>query len=229
MMSTKPLLFIVTASALALAGCNNGSGAGADGAANVSADAAAGTDSPPANANVQAATLGQNKPVNELEDATAAAVGLGSAAMANDAPTYVPAAAMSDLYEIESSKLAVQRASSPAIKKFAQQMITDHTATTAKLKATLKTAKLDITPPQALDSRRQGMIDNLKATSAADFDKTYVDQQTNAHREAITLHSGYAEDGENAPLKQLAASAVPIIRHHLDMVQKLDQTGADGK
>jgi putative membrane protein len=224
-MPARSLLFIATAT-LALGACNNGSGS-SDGAGNSTTDAPIGADNTSGGADVQAPTLGQNKPVNEIEDATAAAVGLGSAALANTAAAYVPNAAVSDLYEIESSKLALQKASSPAIKKFAQQMITDHTATTTKLKVTIKAAKLDAAPPTALDARRQGMIDNLKAASAADFDKTYIDQQTNAHREAITLHSGYAEDGENAPLKQLAAGAVPIIRHHLEMVQQLDRSGTD--
>jgi putative membrane protein len=227
-MRPKPMLIIVTAATLALGGCNNKqSGDTAGGAGNVSTDGAGGNDE--AGGNLQAPTLGQNKPVNAVEDTASAAVGLGAAALANNAEAYVPNAALSDMYEIESSKLAQQKAGSPAIKAFAQQMIADHTATTAKLKATLKSAKLDITPPTALDARRQGMIDNLEAASAGDFDKAYLDQQTNAHREAITLHSGYAEDGENAALKKLAASTTPIIRHHLDMVQKLDKSGADGR
>jgi putative membrane protein len=227
-MSPKPLLIIAATATLTLAGCNSNQPAGTgDSAGNNSdsVDAGGAGDA----GNVQAPTLGQSKPVNAAEDAASAAVGLGAAVLANNAETYVPNAAISDMYEIESSKLAEQKATSPAIKAFAKQMIADHTATTAKLKATLKTAKLDITPPSALDSRRQGMIDNLKAASAGDFDKAYLDQQTSAHREAITLHSGYAEDGENAPLKALATSAVPIIRHHLEMVQKIDQSGADGR
>jgi putative membrane protein len=225
-MSPKPMLTIAAAATLALGGCNSNQPV-SDSAGNASGSVEAGGGG--ADSNVQAPTLGQSKPVNAAEDAASAAVGLGAAALANNATTYVPNAAISDMYEIESSKLAEQKATSPAIKAFAKQMIADHTGTTAKLKATLKTAKLGITPPTALDARRQGMIDNLKAATAGDFDKTYLDQQTNAHREAITLHSGYAEDGENSALKKLASGAVPIIRHHLEMVQKIDHSGADGR
>ncbi|MDB5662408.1 MAG: hypothetical protein JWM38_744 [Sphingomonas bacterium] len=207
-------IFFVTAatSALMLGACNDGAAPSAE--ANMSAG--------------NTVELGQTQPVNEAQDAAGAAVGLGSAAAANTADAYVPNAAIGDMYEIESSRLAVEKSQSAGVKAFAQQMITDHTATTAKLKETLASANLAITPPTALDARRQGMIDNLKAASAADFDKTYLDQQTAAHREAVTLHSGYAEDGENPALKQLAAATTPKIQHHLEMVQKLDQGGADG-
>src|SRR6476619_5710209 len=48
---------------------------------------------------------------------------------------FVNAAAASDKFEIETSKLAAANASSAAVKKFATQMIAAHTASTAKLKA----------------------------------------------------------------------------------------------
>jgi len=174
------------------------------------------------------ANAGDIKPVNEVQDATSAAVGLPGAALTNNADSFVPAAAISDMYEIESSKLALEKSQSADVKKFAQQMITAHQGTTAKLKATLKSANVAVTPPAALDSRREGMIENLKAASATDFDKTYLDQQTNAHREAVTLFKSYADDGDNPQLKELATATAPVIQSHLDMVQKLDQGGADG-
>src|ERR1044072_2242204 len=40
---------------------------------------------------------------------------------------FITEAATSDMFEIESSKLAVERSSDAATKTFAQQMITDHT------------------------------------------------------------------------------------------------------
>ncbi|MEM5846421.1 DUF4142 domain-containing protein, partial [Pediococcus pentosaceus] len=46
---------------------------------------------------------------------------------------FVTEAAGSDMFEIESSKLAAERAD-PATKTFAQQMITDHTKTSMEMK-----------------------------------------------------------------------------------------------
>ncbi|RZM36516.1 MAG: DUF4142 domain-containing protein, partial [Sphingomonas sp.] len=51
---------------------------------------------------------------------------------------YVMAAGMSDLYEINSSQIALQKSKTPAIRSFATMLIKHHTMTTA---ATMKAAK----------------------------------------------------------------------------------------
>lgn len=201
----RKTMALLGSSLLALGACSDGASNAADNAGNTATSVEAGA-----------------------EDTAAAGVGMASAPMANTADAYVTNAALGDMYEIESSKLALEKAKSAEVKKFAQQMITDHTATTAKLKETLTAAKLQITPPAQLDARRSGMLDNLRGASAEDFDKAYLDQQTAAHQEALTLHSGFAQDGDNEPLKKLAAETAPKIQHHFDMVKKLDAGGADG-
>jgi putative membrane protein len=77
------------------------------------------------------------------------------------------------------------------------------------------------TPADKLDERRQGFIDNLKTASAADFDKTYIDQQVAAHGEALTLMQGYADNGSDAGLKAGAAKAVPKVQMHLDKAKSI--------
>jgi putative membrane protein len=143
------------------------------------------------------------------------------------APEFVTTAALSDMYEIESSKLALQKARSDAVKTFARQMIADHTATTAKLKGLLPTAGLTVTPPTALDERRAGLIADLQKATPEDFDTLYLDQQTQAHSEALTLMQNYATAGDNAALKGFAGETAPKIEMHYQMVQKLDNNGAD--
>jgi putative membrane protein len=165
--------------------------------------------------------------VDKAQDSAGAMIGGATAPMVNTVDAYVAGAAIGDMYEIASSKLALEKSKSAEVRKFAQQMVTDHEATTAKLKAALTEAKLSITPPAKLDTRRQGMIDNLKAANAADFDTVYLDQQTAAHQEALTLQQSYAEDGENPVLKKLAGETVPKIQHHFEMVKQLDTKGAD--
>jgi putative membrane protein len=174
-------------------------------------------------------TIGNGAAANKVEDTAGTVVGAASASMANNSVDgYVTGAAIGDMYEIESSKIAVAKSKSPKIVAFAKQMIADHTATTEKLKATLASGHIAAKPPAALDSRRQGMIDNLNTTASADFDNVYLDQQTAAHGEALTLHQGYAEDGSNPALKKLAGEIAPKVKHHYEMVQSLDKGGGDG-
>jgi putative membrane protein len=159
------------------------------------------------------------------QDVGAAAVGAVTAPLSTGTPDYVAAAVISDMYEIQSSQLAVQRSQSPAVKQFAQQMVSDHTMTTNKLKPLAQQA--GVQPPMALDARRAGLLENLQAASADDFDDRYIDQQTAAHTEALNLHRAYAERGDNAALKAFAAETAPAVEQHLQHVKALDQSNAD--
>jgi putative membrane protein len=140
---------------------------------------------------------------------------------------YAMNAALSDMFEIESSRVALEKAKSPEVKQFAQMMVDGHSKTTAELKTALAAAGVQMTPPAALDERRQEMLTELRGKSAAEFDTAYLDQQSKAHGEALDLHRGYAENGDNAPLKAFAAKTAPIVQQHLDAVKKLDKSGAD--
>lgn len=170
---------------------------------------------------------GQSEPVNKVQDATAAAVGATSAATlgANTLGGYVSNAAMGDMYEIEAGKIAQEKAQNADVKAFGAMLVKDHTASSTEMKPLVTAA--GETPPTELDERRKGMLDNLRAASGADFDKTFLTQQEAAHNEALTLHKGYADNGENAQLKAFAAKTAPVIQAHLDQVKKL-QGGAGG-
>src|SRR6185503_15192068 len=47
---------------------------------------------------------------------------------------YAEGAASADMFEVESSKIALDRSKSPEIKKFAQEMVSAHTGTSDELK-----------------------------------------------------------------------------------------------
>ncbi|MES2253959.1 MAG: DUF4142 domain-containing protein [Pseudomonadota bacterium] len=159
-----------------------------------------------------------------VEDSTAGMVGKVSAEMTSTTKGFVTAAATSDMYEVEAGKIAAERASNPALKDFASQMVTAHTKTTDKLKSIVASNNIAVTPPVHLDARRQGMIDNLRGAKAADFDKRYVEQQEAAHEEARILMRGYAKDGDNASVKKFAADTLPAVQHHLAMIEKIEAT-----
>jgi putative membrane protein len=133
--------------------------------------------------------------------------------------TYVTEAARSDMYEIQSSQLAMTRGSSQQVKDFAKMMVADHTATTSTLKSALTAANMGTPSQPTLDPRRQGMLTELNDATGADFDRAYVRQQLMAHQEALALHQGYAQNGDSGPLKGVAQAIVPKIQQHLTMLQ----------
>lgn len=174
------------------------------------------------NAGKDVSNPGDSAAVNTVQDVAATAVGAGSAVVnGTKADNYVPAAAMADMYEIEAAKIAQQRTKDPKIKAFAQMMITDHTASSAKIKAALAPAGLNIAPPAGLDDRRNGMLQNLRAAGDADFDLAYLHQQLAAHTEALALHKEYSTAGDNAQLKTVAGAIVPVVEHHLAEIRNI--------
>ena len=139
--------------------------------------------------------------------------------------TFVADAAATDMYEVESAKLALTNSKAKNIKDFAQQMIDAHTATTAAL-VPLATAA-SITPPTALPGKYTSMLDDLRNAKPADFDKKYLDQATSVHNDALGLMKDYADHGENPGIKAFAAETAPKVQMHLDMAKGLDKSGAD--
>ena len=155
------------------------------------------------------------------EEATAATPDANPAATvptpANEAgaPDFVAKAAASDMFEIESSKLALTRTRNAEIKAFAQMMIEMHTQTTAGLKKAIADSGQPLVPPTALPTDLQGKLDDLVKASDADFDKAYMDAQVDGHQAALDLMTRYAADGTVPALQAAAASTAPTVQEHL--------------
>jgi putative membrane protein len=135
---------------------------------------------------------------------------------------FVKEAAMSDMTEIAASKLGQQRGT-PEEKKFAAQMISDHTKTSEELKS-MAPADAKTAIPSALDSSSQSKIDKLKNAKPNDFSSDFDSMQVSAHKDAVSLFERYAKGGEDAKLKDWAGKTLPALQHHLEMAQGLGKT-----
>lgn len=133
---------------------------------------------------------------------------------------YVMMAGASDLYEIESSRMAQERTQDPAVREFAAMMIEHHTGTTKALTAAARAAGLNPAPPQLMPQHR-GMIDELRSLKGEGFDAAYMMQQRRAHDMALELHRNYAANGDNDQLRKAAASAVPVVEKHIARIREM--------
>ncbi|WP_458389480.1 DUF4142 domain-containing protein [Sphingomonas sp. F9_3S_D5_B_2] len=128
---------------------------------------------------------------------------------------FASTVAGSDLFEIESAKIAQARAQSPAVKAFAGQLITDHTKSTAMLKSTAAQATPPITLPTTLPPDLQAALGALRGAKPQDFDSGFIDGQIQAHKRAVEVLSQYAGQGSSPPLRKFAATALPVVKSHL--------------
>jgi putative membrane protein len=133
---------------------------------------------------------------------------------------YVMMAGASDLYEIQSSQMAVQRATRPEVRQYAQMLIQHHQMTTQQVMAAARAAGMSPRPPMLMPMQRQ-MLSQLSGAGGGDFDRLYISQQVPAHEMALALHSNYASSGDRPQLRAVASQAVPIVTQHLQQAQQM--------
>jgi putative membrane protein len=134
---------------------------------------------------------------------------------------FIDKAAKSDAFEIASAKLAKEKADSADIKAFAKMMTTDHTGSTAKIKAAAAAASPALKPDPTLTDDQQGKLADLGKLTGKDFDKAYADQQIAAHKSALSLMKLYADKGDVTTLKAAAGDIVPKVQAHLDKIEAI--------
>ena len=143
---------------------------------------------------------------------------LAQAPAANDAE-FVAKATAGNAFEVEEAKLAVQRATDPRLKSFAQRMITDHADALKKLNDAA--GNVNAAPTTTLDTPHQAMLDNLRTFNGADFDKIYKADQVASHAETVALLSDYDQTGKNSALKSWAKQSLPVVKDHRDDINAM--------
>lgn len=138
------------------------------------------------------------------------------------APGFLAQAGSANEWEIESSQLALQMSTNPAVRNLASTIIADHTAMGQQVAAAAASAGL--TPPSpALLPPQQSMLDQLRAAgSGPSFDMAYQQAQISAHQQAIQLMQNYAAQGDVPALRAVASQAIPVMQKHLAMAQALN-------
>lgn len=141
---------------------------------------------------------------------------------------FVDKVAVSNKFEIDTSRLALQYARNDRVKEFAQQMITGHEKAGNDFKAALKQAAID-PPSDRLDVPHTARYVKLRAfTTEAGFDRAYVDEQVSAHEDAVSLFRAYSADGPTMALKAFATDTLPALEGHLRSIKEIQAALAGG-
>ncbi len=127
---------------------------------------------------------------------------------------FVRQAALSDMYETESSELAAVKGDGPT-RALAAMLNADHQKTSSQLGTIVKGHAQDLPLPPRLDASHQKLINVLKSLDGPAFSKLFLQQQRQIHQEAITLFEDYQANGTNVELREWASQTVPKLREHL--------------
>jgi putative membrane protein len=130
--------------------------------------------------------------------------------------------------EVREGQLAAKKATNPAVKKFAQQMVTDHRALSNNMKSLA--AKLSVTPDTADGDVRDVMkdaSDEVKELTdkpaGADWDKEYIDNQIDDHKDLLDKLQDAAKNTQNADLRAAIEKATGKVQEHLTKAQSIKE------
>lgn len=137
---------------------------------------------------------------------------------------FVRTVALSDMFEIQSARLALERSTDATVRAFAERMLKDHQATTTQLKEAIGGRSGIGAPPTALDQAHETKLDQLRNLKGLGFDRQYRTEQIAAHEDAVSLFTRYSEGKEDQALRDFATHALPTLTEHLRMARALPIT-----
>jgi putative membrane protein len=131
--------------------------------------------------------------------------------------------------EIDEGKMMVGKATNADVKKFAQQMVDDHTTMLNGVQAwQKKTSSAASATSQTLTDMQNEVkteMADLGKLSGAALDKKYVDGAVTGHQKVLDMMDhGLIDQADDADLKTAIRDARTKVAAHLDAAKKLQMT-----
>jgi len=139
--------------------------------------------------------------------------------------------------EIDLSRDAADRSTNPEVKKFAQMVITDHTAAGDKLSSVVASNNIPAAP--ANTDKAEHKREDLDKKQGADFDRAYIDAMIDGHDKLLSKLGSRVDkpNGDKGPvtpeksdnavtqnINQWAADTYTAAKAHLDQAKSLKDT-----
>jgi putative membrane protein len=129
--------------------------------------------------------------------------------------------------EIQEAQLAMSKATSPDVKRFARDMVVAHRDMQNKMTALL--GRLQMTPSDnavsnQLRSDTQGEVSTLQTMRGKEFDRDYIDAQVRNHNKALELLDEMTPSVKDAELRAALIAARPKVEAHLREAERVQLT-----
>jgi putative membrane protein len=135
-----------------------------------------------------------------------------------DDKEFMMSAAHSDQNEIQLSKMALTKGVSADAKALANQMITDHTKSTANLKPIA--AKAGVTLPADMDAEHKALAPTMAKLTGKEFETKYVAQMVTDHQKTANTLAAHKAMTKNTALGGWITATLPVVEQHLNMAHK---------
>jgi putative membrane protein len=132
---------------------------------------------------------------------------------------FISEAAQDGRAEVELAQLAAKKSSDPAVKRFAQKVVTDHSRANQQLESLPEAGQVAQSANVPEDKRRT--MDDLANLSGKDFDRKYIDEMVSDHEQAVSRFQDAASTASDPQVKQFATKTLPTLKQHLEMAKSL--------
>jgi len=114
--------------------------------------------------------------------------------------------------EIKLAELGNQKSRTPEVKRIAQMLLIDHTASLNELKTIAQAKAISIPVEEGNDSKRR--LENLAQESVDEFDQTWVKVMMVLHDENVREFESRLDDTSDAELKAFINKTLPVLKKH---------------
>jgi putative membrane protein len=129
-------------------------------------------------------------------------------------------AAQSGTAEIKMGQLALSKSANPAVRKFGQQMIDDHTKANDRLKEIAR--QQSITLPANMKAKDQARYIKLQTLFGVRFDQAYIKAMLKDHEDDIKAFRKEVKSGKDPAIESFAAQTLPMLQEHLSAAKAVD-------
>jgi putative membrane protein len=149
-----------------------------------------------------------------------------AAAPALDDPTIVAIFDNANTADIQTAKLASERAQSKDVRQFGAMLARDHAMVRQQGRDLAKKLGVTPTPPAGDKSAADeaAVIKRLSALHGAEFDKAFLQREIQFHSDVIAaINSTLLPAIKNEELKALVVKVAPAFQAHLQMAENLNK------
>jgi putative membrane protein len=141
---------------------------------------------------------------------------------------FVMKVAKGGMAEVELGKLAAEKASSDAVKRFGQRMVDDHGKANDELKALAQGKNIAL--PSEIGPDEKALHNRLMKLSGPTFDQAYMKAMVNDHVKDVNEFRMESKSGKDPDVKAWAAKTLPTLEEHLKMARETNgAVGTSGK
>lgn len=140
--------------------------------------------------------------------------------------SWLIAAHQGNLAEIASGNLAAEKGHTDAVRKAGRMLTKDHATLDSKLRPVAQ--ELGVKLPTKPNAEQQQEAKELKSLSGTQFDQTWTHTEADGHVKTIELTEREIQHGSVPQVKQLAQSALPVLKKHLNTLQQQTATETSG-